>query len=65
MIKVVLAGGEGTSISQWDISDIIKFTQKTQTKYPNNRKVSITGDIPNGKVKTTKPYINNYNEKTQ
>jgi RHS repeat-associated protein len=59
----VMAGGSDTGINNWDVEDIINFATKMQEKFPNNRKVSITGDIPKGKVKTTDTTIKKYEKK--
>ncbi|SFF61450.1 hypothetical protein [Thermoflexibacter ruber] len=60
----IMAGGEDVTIQNWAVDEIIEFNQKTQVKYPNNRKVTIhSKQIPKGKVKTTQPYLPKYESK--
>jgi RHS repeat-associated protein len=60
----IMAGGEDITIHNWAVDEIIEFNQKTQVKYPNNRKVTIHGQqMPKGKVKTTQPYLPQYENK--
>ncbi|WP_190809221.1 DUF6443 domain-containing protein [Flagellimonas sp. S3867] len=62
----IMAGGNDTSISQWDVQDIIEFAEKTKKAFPNLNKVSVHGKIPKGhrknKVKPTSNNIKKYHE---
>ena len=41
-----------TSVTSWDVQDIMRFAERSAKKYPGNIKFTIHGTIPKGRVKT-------------
>ncbi len=57
----VMKPGGDNSITNWAVQDIIEFAVEMEKKYPNNRRITIFGELPKGKVKSNISHKRKYN----